>query len=227
MKLLIAILLTLSLNIQARTIKLTDQNSYSLNGPVTSASVNNLIVELYKRHKALPKGEPLYLPINSPGGSVFDGLRLINFLRSLDREIKTIPIFAASMGFQIVQALGERLSVQGTMLMAHPASVRCQGNYIELQKCSDLLRDVDEILLKETAERLDIDPEVYKRRIEWEWWITGPALLKHKAVDEQVEVVCSPELLEKVNTITERTMFGDIKIEKPACPLLEVPLGTK
>jgi ATP-dependent protease ClpP protease subunit len=49
--------------------------------------------------------EPIYLFLNTPGGSIQTGLEIIESLKGLDRPVSTVTLFAASMGFQIAQNL--------------------------------------------------------------------------------------------------------------------------
>lgn len=227
MTLMIAMTLTLTALAKAKetkTIKLREENTFTFGVQVDSGSVDFAINEIYKMDQNLPKGEPIYIALRTPGGSVFDGLRLIEFLRSLDRPFHTITFFAASMGYQIVQALNTRYVVASGVLMAHPASVTCRGNKYEIRQCLKRLEEVDNILLNETAERLNLPVKDYEKKIKNEWWIMGPTLEISGAIDEVIKVKCSKKLFKKVYTIVTKSFFGESEALVPACPLLEKPL---
>lgn len=115
-KILLLVMLVLSFAVQAETIVLNDQNTLSLNSQVDGESMGLLTAGLIALNKIDTK-EPIYLVIRSPGGSVYDGLDFIRYAQTSRRPINTITLFAASMGFQIVQGLGKRYVV-------HPCTLR-------------------------------------------------------------------------------------------------------
>src|SRR4051812_1505331 len=93
------------------TIVLTRKNTLVLNTQVNSESVGRIIKEaraLDKQPKLTRNDAPIYLFLNTPGGEVETGIQMIDALNSLNRPIHTVTLFAASMGFQIVQGLGTR-----------------------------------------------------------------------------------------------------------------------
>src|SRR5690349_7507606 len=94
-------------------VVLTDKNSVTLRGEVSDESVNALIKTLRSLDTDKEVGKPIYLTVYSPGGSIQSGIELNDAVKGLRRPVKTITIFAASMGFQIVQNLDERLITNG------------------------------------------------------------------------------------------------------------------
>lgn len=219
-KLLILILLLTIKPVLAKPILLTTQNSYTIKTQISSESVDATIKEIDKLHRRLGKGKPIYLVLKSPGGSIFAGNLLINFLKSLDREIKTISIYAASMGFQIVQSLGERLALKEGVLMAHPGSTRCEGNQYEIKPCLYRLKQFDNMLAKVAAERIGMKLKEYKDMIRYERWFMGTDLIGMNVIDRIVTIKCSKALLKKKLYIKTFGLFGETTEEVSACPLM-------
>lgn len=206
------------------TIHLTSQNSYTFRTDVNQGSVNAAIDEIGKLDLKLEKGKPIYLVLKTPGGSIFDGMRLIEFLRSLDRPIHTVSFESFSMGFSLVQALGRRYVVKTAALMSHPGSTTCQGTADDIKVCLDILTQLDNWMVDMSSARLGIDKEEYKELIRFDKYFIGEEIIKHNIADEFVKVTCSEELKsEKLETIT---FFGPFAIPsvKSRCPLLEEPL---
>ncbi len=100
MKLIKAVLLTLPLTLFANNkVILTKDNTIVMNKVFTGASVANLANQAKNLDASAPSADPIYLVINSPGGSIDAGIELIENLSSLNREVKTINLWSASMGF--------------------------------------------------------------------------------------------------------------------------------
>ena len=77
------------------------------NEEVNSSSAEQLITQLLTLELQKP-GEPILLYINSPGGSVTDGLAIIDVMKSISSPVYTAALgMAASMG-AVILAAGEK-----------------------------------------------------------------------------------------------------------------------
>ncbi|WP_199572743.1 head maturation protease, ClpP-related [Streptomyces murinus] len=82
----------------------------------------------------------LRVRINSPGGSVFEGIAIANALRSHPANV-TVQVdgIAASIASVIAMA-GDRIEMApNTMLMIHDASGMCMGNAADMAEMAELL----------------------------------------------------------------------------------------
>ena len=115
-RLLIIILLTLSFSTLGA----------SLIGEVNEFSVDKTIKELTEENASKPKDEPLIIALDSAGGSVFYGFKLINeiiLLQLEGRKIHTVVTgMCASMCFTVLQAGDVRVSYRLAILMQHHVS---------------------------------------------------------------------------------------------------------
>ena len=83
------------------TITLTNDNFVSLRGPVSSISISNLINNLISK-----TADVRYIYLNTNGGSVDAGLKLVNVIQGLEDNnivVNCIADTAISMGFVIFQ----------------------------------------------------------------------------------------------------------------------------
>lgn len=210
-------------------ITLTQENSVFLKDVVQDVSMTKLMSELSKREN---NSEPvLYLILDTPGGSVFSGLNLIHFLKGFKKPVKTITIFSASMGFQIVEGNpGERLILDTGTLMSHPMS---GGEYGEIGDglsmdkrinfIKEIVKTMDEQVVARTKGKQTL--ESYRKQYDNELYSTGSNAVDLGYADGVVKVSCSSDLLSDNEIIDEREYIGngfaiDIKYEYSKCPLM-------
>jgi ATP-dependent Clp protease, protease subunit len=220
---LIVVFLT-SFSLSANII-LTEKNSTSLNGPVTDMSVALLKARLLVLHQELKQGEPIYLILNSPGGSIDAGLELIEFARNLGRPVHTLAIYAASMAFIIHQMLGVRYVPHFGTLMAHRAFGGFRGEFpgqldSRLNFWKVRLGEIDRIILRRVKkytmkEWLDLYAN--------EFWINGFESVQKGFSDSSRTFSCSPELSD---TYDETMVFFGVRVTLTwsRCPLITQPV---
>ena len=176
-------------------LELSPRNTIVFNAIVIGPTVQYAIRKLRELDKKLAPGEPIYVLLDTPGGSVIDGMNFINAANSLDRPVHTITIFAASMGFVFVQHLGTRYILPNGILMSHRGKVGVQGEINgELDELIRFFKEISRQIDEVCAERLGMKLEEYQKRIADEWWLYGSEALKHDAADEVVLIKCSAEM---------------------------------
>lgn len=205
-------------------IVLTPKNNVNLRGEInekSSDSVVRKVLELDRKRGVL--SYPIYITIESPGGSIPDGESLIEALKGV-KNLKTISIFAASMASAIVEALpGERLILESGSLMFHRArgSVGGQFETGELESRLSFYQKTVRKMEQRSANRLNISLNDYKQRVINEWWTTAEEAVAQKQVDKIVTIKCSPELLDSTSIISIDMFLFSIDLEVSDCPLLK------
>lgn len=208
-----------------RNIIITPENSVTLRTTITDASVDVVISSLAKLDRVLDEDEPIYLILNTPGGSVLAGNVLIEYIKGLKREVKTISLMAASMGFIIQQSAGERLVLASSILMSHPASTSCEGNIYQLQTCLSIIKDLAKRLDEVSSERMKMKLDDYIELIEHDKWFIGTDMLFYNVADRLITLTCSNSLMKEVIIVTtDMGFFGTVKEKFSACPFLKEPL---
>jgi len=135
-------------------------------------------------------GEPVTININSPGGSVTDGLALYDTIMRLRREGHRVTTrgmgLVASMAGVLLQAGEERILDQRAKLLIHEGSVNLKGNLTageqeDMQLFSKMLRgDILYILAeRSTLTKRQIENK-WKRR---DWVLSADEALKFGFVD--------------------------------------------
>ena len=209
-------------------IVLSARNTISLRLPVTGSSVAPLQQELYALSAKLAPTETIYFVLNTPGGSIEDGLDLVQTMKSIPQEIKTITGFAASMGFVLVQNGGERLVLPHGILMQHRARGGFDGQIPgELNSRTDFYTDRVKELEEAEAVRMGITHEEYAKLVINEYWVSGESAVQEKAADKVVRASCDATLVSGSKKEVLNTMFGPVEVEWSNCPLVASPLGIK
>jgi len=92
-----------------------------LGEPVTSESANRIVAQLLFLEAEDPEKD-IFLYINSPGGSVYDGLGIFDTMQHVKPDVQTVCVgLAASMGAFLLAAgaQGKRSILQHSRNMIH------------------------------------------------------------------------------------------------------------
>ena len=219
----------------AKTIVLNSKNVITFESDFNQQSTAELATKALS--KDLGKGfyGPMYLFIDSPGGSVDAGIEMIQNLNSLKTKVHTITTFAASMGFHTVQGVkGKRYILENGTLMSHKARGGFQGEFPgQLDQRYNFykrrLERLDAIVVKRTKGKHTL--ESYKALYENEYWCDGQDCVDQGFADSVVTVRCDKSLKGTKKVLGGRyRMFGsriDIYLIKSKCPIITGPLGIK
>lgn len=201
-------------------IDLNDRNTVVMDQAFSDSSVSVVMLKLQELSNKVPRGSTVYLVMNTPGGSVDAGLRLISYARALPLKVKTLTLFAASMGYQTVQQLDERLILDSGTLMSHRAKFGLSGEapgefFSRLKWIMSQLDNLDAI----AAARMGMSFESYRKLIADEYWVYGENSVNDKAADRTVLAKCGTGL-EGTTVTNVETIFGTFAVELSKCPLV-------
>lgn len=225
---LLGLLLGLSVCASPTTLTLNINNTVSFNQPFKGDYVSKKIFEIMDKNFKLPYGAPIYLVLDSPGGSVIDGNLLIDTIKALGRPVHTVTIFAASMGYQTVQNLGKRYILPSGVLMSHRGSLGGLSGQIpgelntRLGFYMDMMNDLD----LRAAKRIGTSLSKYQQLIWNELWVSGQKAVDGKHADEIALVRCDKSMSGSHSEVVA-TMFGEVELVYSDCPLVTNPIGMK
>lgn len=118
----------------------------------------------------------IHLYVNSPGGSVFEGITIANMLkRHKARVIGHVEALAASIASNIIASCDEVRMPSNAMLMIHNAMGGLFGNAKELRKYADDLDRINEMQVETYMAKIgEKTPEEEIRRLmDEETWISA------------------------------------------------------
>ena len=118
--------------------------------------------------------EDIVIKLNSPGGDVFEGIEIYNYLKDHPSNI-TVEVtgVAASAATFIVAGADEVIMNIGTSLMIHEASTFAWGNKSDIQKTLNALETIDDSILSIYSEKTGQPNEQLEEWMNEEKWFTA------------------------------------------------------
>lgn len=128
--------------------------------------------------------------INSPGGSVYDGLAIYDTMQYIKPDVQTIGVgLQASMGAFLLSsgAKGKRFALPHSRIMIHQPSSGTQGKVtdqeITLRESIRIKKLLNEILAENTGQKL----AKIEQDVERDFWMTAEESKKYGLIDEIIE----------------------------------------
>lgn len=147
-------------------------------------------------------GSSLRVELNSPGGSVFDGITIHNALRSHPAHITVrVDGIAASIASVIVQAGDVRIMQPGAQMMVHNAFGVAIGNKSDHADMAALLELQDGVIADIYASRSGRDAGEFRALMDAETWLTDQAAVDAGLADAVAKF--EPKLVAKATTVVE------------------------
>jgi ATP-dependent Clp protease protease subunit len=153
---------------------------------VNEHTANIVVAQLLFLAAEDPKAD-IHLYINSPGGSVYDGLAIYDTMNFIKPDVATYGIgLQASMGAFLLSsgARGKRYMLPNAKTMIHQPSSGTQGKItdmeISLREGLNIKEKLAEILTKNTGQRLS----KIKEDMERDYWLTASEAVDYGLVDK-------------------------------------------
>lgn len=118
--------------------------------------------------------DDIVIKLNSPGGDVFEGIEIYNYLKDHPSNI-TVEVtgLAASAATFIVAGADEVIMNVGTSLMIHEASTFTWGNKQDIQKTLNALETIDDSILAIYTEKTGQSTDQLREWMNEEKWFTA------------------------------------------------------
>jgi ATP-dependent Clp protease protease subunit len=155
---------------------------------VTPQTANIVIAQLLHLAYEDPKKD-IKLYINSPGGSVYDGLAIIDTMNYIEPDVQTIGIgLQASMGALLLAsgAKGKRYALPNARIMIHQPSSGTKGKItdqeIALREGVYLKKLTIDIMSKNTGK----DIKTVEKDMDRDNWMSAEEAQKYGIIDEVI-----------------------------------------
>jgi len=130
------------------------------------------------------------LYINSPGGSVYDGLAIYDTIQYISPDVQTIGIgLQASMGAFLLSSgtKGKRFALPSSRIMIHQPSSGTQGKItdqeITLREGIYLKQMLNQILAKNTGQKLS----KIEKDVDRDFWMSAEEAVTYGIIDEVIK----------------------------------------
>lgn len=153
---------------------------------IPSSSAKGVVAQL-NNLKAVPE---LNVRINSPGGSVFEGVAIYNALvRHPGTVIVHVDGIAASIASVIAMAGKEIRMADNAMMMIHNPMCLAFGEAAEMRKQADVLDQIKETIINVYAARTGRTREKLAKMMDEETWFTAKEAVEAKMADTSVKAM--------------------------------------
>ena len=163
---------------------------------VNTAMASSVVAQLLLLEKQDPEAE-ITMYINSPGGSVMDGLAIADTMDFINCDVRTVGLgMQASMGSFLLASgtPGKRHMLRRSQIMIHRLSSQVKGDYHSMESNFKHIESLHNMLLEEYARMSQgkKTKEEFEELMRYDNWLTAEEAIEYGIVDS---VITSREAL--------------------------------
>lgn len=161
--------------------------------------------------------EDIVIKLNSPGGDVFEGIEIYNYLKGHSSNI-TVEVtgLAASSATFITAGADKVIMNIGTSLMIHEASTYAWGNKKDVQKTLNALETIDDSILSIYESKTGQSKEQLSEWLDEEKWFTADEAVKYGFADSVAKASKEPDVEpEDLATMIQNAVAVALATQKP------------
>lgn len=155
---------------------------------VNPHTANLVVAQLLFLQSEDPKKD-IFLYINSPGGSVYDGMAIYDTMQHIKCDVQTVGIgLQASMGAFLLSSgtKGKRFVLPHSKVMIHQPSSGTRGKVsdmeIDLKESLAVRKLLNEILAKNTGQKLS----QIEKDVDRDYWMTAEEAVAYGIADKVI-----------------------------------------
>ena len=160
-----------------------------LGSDVNPHTANLIVAQLLFLQNEDPKKD-IKLYINSPGGSVYDGMAIYDTIQHIKNDVQTVGIgLQASMGAFLLSSgtKGKRFVLPHSKIMIHQPSSGTRGKVsdmeIDLKESLAIRKLLNEILAKNTGQKLS----QIEKDVDRDYWMTAEEAVEYGIADKVIK----------------------------------------
>ena len=166
--------------------RLLNERIIFLGEDVNEHTANSVVAQLLHLAYVDPQAD-ISLYINSPGGSVYDGMAIYDTMNFIKPDVATYGIgLQASMGAFLLSsgAKGKRFCLPHAKVMIHQPSSGTHGKVTDMEMDMKETLEVKEMLAKIMAKNTGQKLAKVKSDMERDYWMTPDEAVKYGLIDK-------------------------------------------
>ena len=166
--------------------RLLNERIIFLGEDVNEHTANSVVAQLLHLAYVDPQAD-ISLYINSPGGSVYDGMAIYDTMKFIKPDVATYGIgLQASMGAFLLSsgAKGKRFCLPHAKVMIHQPSSGTHGKVTDMEIDMKETLEVKEMLAKIMAKNTGQKLAKVKSDMERDYWMTPDEAVKYGLIDK-------------------------------------------
>ena len=133
-------------------------------------------------------GKPITVNINSPGGSLFDGVAIYNQLRAHEAEVTVNIVGIAASAASIIAMAGDRRMMgEASYLMIHNSNVLAIGDRNTLSKAAETLKQIDQSMADLYSMHTGISADDIANMMDTETWLNAKDAIQKRFATGKME----------------------------------------
>jgi len=169
--------------------KLVKERIIWLGSEVAEENANQICAQMMLLAAQDPE-KPIFLYINSPGGSVTAGMAIYDTMQYIQPEVVTVALgMAASMGQLLLTAgtPGKRYATPHARILMHQPSGGVGGTASDIRINANLILQMKQELAEINAQRTGKSVEKIREDSERDHWFTAQEALEYGFIDHVIE----------------------------------------
>jgi ATP-dependent protease ClpP protease subunit len=197
-------------------------NTVVFRGQVDGETVSKAMMDL-----AAVADPEIYLVLDSPGGSVIDGMQLVDFTQGLNKKIHCVASFAASQAFIFLQShmCTTRTVLPNALIMQHVGTAGLpRQQQPNLNSMMGMLNRLTERVDVMQAKRIGISVKQFNAATRDDLWLWGDDAVKFGAADKSEAASCTKDLIDARVVQDVQVFIFTLRVTWSGCPLITAPL---
>ncbi|MGB0589566.1 MAG: ClpP family protease [Myxococcota bacterium] len=188
-----------------------------LNGSISRQMIQSAQSKLLKFDEK--SHEPVWIRLNSGGGSVDAGLILIDTMQAVESPVYcVVESKAYSMAAIILTFCERRYALDHATIMLHEASYGTAGEDPSIRSRLDFLTRYLDLLHVEIAKKLNMRVDVYRAKIRDAWWLMAHEAKKAGVIDEVISHIDYVTPATEQSEVKTTVKSNHTQHEAPAAP---------
>ena len=169
--------------------RLLEDRIIFLGGPINGPVANLVIAQMLFLEAKDPKAD-IKLYINSPGGSVQDGMAIYDTMQYVKPDVSTMCVgIAASMGAFLLAAgkKGKRLALPNSDVLIHQLMGGAEGQAVEIEIAAKQILKTKEKMNQLMAKHTGQPINKIEKDSDRDFWLTSEEAKEYGIIDEVIK----------------------------------------